>query len=113
MTVSRAINGSALVAPETRDRVLAAASRLGYTPNLLARSLVSGGSRVIGIVASDFTNPFIAEVVQAIHRGADEAGYAVTMCATDYDVQRELRAFDVLVQQQVAGLIVTPPGRPE
>lgn len=112
MTVSRVMNGSASVADATRRRVEQVARELGYAPNSLARGLVNRSSQVIGVVASDITNPFIAEVVRAIHRVADEERFMVTLCVTDYDVEREVRALQLLVQQRIAGLIVTQPSHP-
>ena len=112
MTVSRVFSGSAAVRPRTRARVEQIAQELGYTPNGLARELVSRSSRVVGLLASDVTNPYIGELVQAIHRVADAESFVVTTCVTDYEVDRELRSLDVLMQRRVAGLIVTPPNRP-
>jgi DNA-binding LacI/PurR family transcriptional regulator len=110
-TVSRVMNGARRVAPATRARIEQAARELGYAPNGLARGLVSRSSRVIGLVASDITNPYIAELARAIHRVADDEGYLVEICVTDYDVARELRALDMLVQRRIDGLLLTPPRR--
>src|SRR5262245_3096882 len=110
-TVSRAMNGARPVAPATRARIERVAAEIGYAPNGLARGLVSRSSRLIGLVASDITNPFIAELTRAIHRVADEEGYLVEICVTDYDAGREVRALDMLVQRRVEGLLLTPPRR--
>jgi DNA-binding LacI/PurR family transcriptional regulator len=108
MTVSRALNGGA-VSPVTREGVERAARDLGYQPNALARGLARRTSGVIGFLASDLSNPFIAELARAIHRVADERGHVVNMLVTDYDRDREHRALDVLVRRRVDGLIVGPP----
>jgi LacI family transcriptional regulator len=111
MTVSRVINGSPEVASETQLRVEQAIRDLDYAPNILARGLVRQTSEVIGLLVSDIRNPFIAEVAEAVHRVADDAGYVVNMSVTDYDAHREIHAVNTLVARQVAGLIFTRPNR--
>ncbi len=80
MTVSRVINGSSHVSPETRKRVLAAVEAVGYHPNVPARILASGRSRIVGLVPYEdrlplFTCPFYQEVVQGIETEAAARGY--------------------------------------
>ena len=80
MTVSRVINGYSHVSPETRKRVQAAIETVGYYPNVPARILASGRSRVVGLVPYEdrlplFTCPFYQEVVQGIETEAGERGY--------------------------------------
>lgn len=112
MTVSRVINGRPDVAALTKSRVEHAIRSLEYTPNVHARGLVRQTSEVIGLLVSDIRNPFIGEVADAVHRVADEAGYVVNMCVTNYDVQREVHALNALVARRVAGLVFTRPNRP-
>lgn len=112
MTVSRVINGRPDVAAQTKSRVEHAIRSLEYAPNVHARGLVRQTSEVIGLLVSDIRNPFIGEVADAVHRVADEAGYVVNMCVTNYDVQREVHALNALVARRVAGLIFTRPNRP-
>jgi DNA-binding LacI/PurR family transcriptional regulator len=107
-TVSRVMNGG-VVSAATRECVERAARDLAYEPNALARGLARRTSGVIGFLASDFSNLFIAELARAIHRVADERGYVVNMLVTDYDRDRERRALDVMVRRRVDGLIVGPP----
>jgi len=76
-TVSRVVNGSALVRPETRDRVLAAMRELNYHPNSAARALASGRSRTLGVVSFDTTDYGPASTLCAIARAAHDAGYAI------------------------------------
>lgn len=72
--VSRAFTPGASVAPDTRARIMAAAQRLGYRPNLLARSLISGRSNIIGVGVGDLGNPFFVQTLQLLSRTLDEAG---------------------------------------
>jgi LacI family transcriptional regulator len=113
ITVSRVMNGSPLVVPATAARVRAAAHTLGYSPNMPARELVRGVGRLLGLLIADATSPFVAELVRAVCTAADEAGYVVNICATDFTVARELRALDTFAQHRIAGLIAGPSGHPE
>ena len=63
-TVSRAINHVATVDPQLAKRVWKVVDELGYYPNTQARALVSGRSRIFGLVVSEITNPFFPEIVQ-------------------------------------------------
>jgi DNA-binding LacI/PurR family transcriptional regulator len=74
-TVSRVINGSTQLRPETRDRVLAAIERLGYRPNTAARALVRGRSGVIGIIATASVEFGPASIHRTVEQAAREAGY--------------------------------------
>jgi len=111
MTVSRVINRRPEVTADTRSRVEHAIQSLEYAPNVHARGLVRQTSEVIGLLVSDIRNPYIGEVADAVHRVADEEGYVVNMCVTNYDVQREIHALNSLVARRVAGLIFTRPNR--
>ncbi len=72
--VSRAFTPGASVAPDTRTRIMEAAERLGYRPNLLARSLISGRSSIVGVGVGDLSNPFFVETLQLLSRTLDQAG---------------------------------------
>src|SRR3982074_202584 len=74
-TVSRVINGSPHVRPETRARGMAAMEELGYRPNPVARALVTGRSKTLGVVSFDTTLYGPASTLFGIERAAHEAGY--------------------------------------
>ena len=78
-TVSRVINDSTHVRPETRDRVLAAMRRLDYRPNTAARALVTGRSRTLGVVSFDTTLYGPASTLFAIEQAAHAAGYFISI----------------------------------
>jgi DNA-binding LacI/PurR family transcriptional regulator len=80
-TVSRVINGSSHVSPGTRDRVLAAMAELGYRPNSIARALVTGRSRTVGVVSFDTTLYGPASTLFGIERAAHAAGYFVIIAS--------------------------------
>ncbi|HEY3503822.1 MAG TPA: LacI family DNA-binding transcriptional regulator [Actinocatenispora sp.] len=105
-TVSRALNGESRVSAATRARVTAAAERLGYLPNELARSLHAGSTRTIGLVVPDLTNPFFPELVQAAVALADERGHLVLLCPTADDRDTAYRTAVALRRKQVDGVIL-------
>src|ERR1700760_3735379 len=87
-TVSRVVNGISTVAPELAERVWSAVKEYGYVPHTQARALVSGRSRILGLVVSEITNPFFPELVQEFEGLAVEQGYEVFIGSTNYYPQR-------------------------
>lgn len=73
-TVSRAFTENAVIAPETRNKVLRIAERIGYQPNPFARTLTTKRSQLAGIVVADITNPFYPEVLAALTRRLQDSG---------------------------------------
>jgi len=80
-TVSRAVNGIPTVDPELARRVWKAVEEVGYLPNTQARALVSGRSRMLGLIVSEITNPFFPELIQEFENLAVEQGYEVLVAA--------------------------------
>src|SRR5690348_9627256 len=80
-TVSRVINGSPKVRPETRRRVLAAMRELGYRPNSVARALATGRTNTLGVVGFDTTLYGPASTLFGIERAAHEAGYFIIVAS--------------------------------
>jgi DNA-binding LacI/PurR family transcriptional regulator len=80
-TVSRVINGSPHVRPETRQRVIAAMRELDYRPNPMARALVTGRSNTLGVVSFDTTLYGPASTLFGIERAAHEAGYFIIVAS--------------------------------
>ena len=93
-----------VVAPRTRRRVLAAIEQLDYRPNALARQLLRGRSTIIGIIAHDLQNPFLAEMASFVEREVARFGYAAMFCATDGDPYRESQAVTLLLENRVSGI---------
>src|SRR4051812_50226571 len=81
-TVSLVLQGSPLVRPETRGRIVEAMSRLGYVYNRGAANLRRSASDVVGMVINDLTNPFFAEMAVGIERGLQSAGYVPFLANT-------------------------------
>ncbi len=110
-TVSNVLNASRPVAAETRDRVLKAVAALGYTPHAAARSMRGRGSGLIGLIVADITNPFFTSLVQSVERAANAHGYAVLLCNSDEDHEREERSLQLLRTQRVDGIILAATGQ--
>ncbi len=109
-TVSRVINGSASVRPETRERVVQVMHELGYRPNSLARALVTGRSRTLGVVSFDTTLYGPASPLFGIARAAHEAGYFVSILSvTSLDRESVLGAVEQLRGQGVDGVMIITP----
>ena len=107
-TVSNVLNRPAVVAEQTRRRVLAAIQELGYVRNDSARQLRAGRSRTIAIVVLDVANPFFTDVVRGAEVAAEAAGAVVVVCSSGEDAARERRHLDLLEEQRVRGVLITP-----
>jgi DNA-binding LacI/PurR family transcriptional regulator len=106
-TVSRVINGSAHVRPATRERVLAAMRELDYRPNSIARALVTGRSRTLGVVSFDTTLYGPASTLFGIERAAHEAGYFIVIASLRaLDRPSVSEAVERLQLQGVDGILV-------
>lgn len=110
-TVSHVVNGTRAVAPETRAAVLEAVEQTGYTGDAIARSLVTGGTRSIGVAISLLANPYFAALMQAIEREAAAAGYTVLLADTHDTAKTEQATVRALRARRVDGVLLTPaPG---
>jgi DNA-binding LacI/PurR family transcriptional regulator len=110
MTASRAINNSGYVRQEVREKVLEAARRLHYRPNLLARTLRGRVLHAVGIVLPDISNPFSAELVQGMNSVLVPEGYAVFLATAHRSVEQERANLMAFVDHHVDGLLVATRG---
>jgi DNA-binding LacI/PurR family transcriptional regulator len=106
-TVSRALSDSPLVSIETKSRIQSLAREMGYSPDAQARSLVMGRTQTIGVVVTTVTDPFIAEIVQAVERTARDHEYSVILASSSSESEREIAAVEMLQSKRVDGVIVT------
>ena len=106
-TVSRALHGRGRMSEETRMRIIALAEDVGYTPDALARGLVSGETRTIGVVVTTIADPFVVQIVDGIESVAQEAGYSVFLSASHNDPDREMAVVETFRQRRVDAVIVT------
>ncbi len=108
MTVSRVINGSARVRPDTRQRVQEAIAALGYVPNYLARNLTRQKTGALALIVPDFADPFFTLILRGAEDVARRAGYRVILCNTDGDLDREDAYLEDMVAHRVEGLLIAP-----
>jgi DNA-binding LacI/PurR family transcriptional regulator len=111
-TVSRAFSRPEMLSDETVQRVHAAASQLGYVPNLIARALSTGRQGNIAIVVPDIANPFFPPLLRAAQASAEIAGLSVFLGNSDEDVVREQKLVDRLVMQ-VEGFVLASSRMPD
>jgi LacI family transcriptional regulator len=107
-TVSRALNNHPEINIETRKRITRIAAEIGYQPNAIARGLVKRETNTIGLLIPDITNPFYPEVARGVEDAANETGYTIFLCNTNWNQQREEHYLNVLRQKQVDGVIIAP-----
>ena len=109
--VSMVLNGKAKqygIGEEATRKVLAKAKELNYQPNIMARSLRSGRSRLLGLVVADISNPFFATLAREIERAASERGYTVIYGSSDEKPEHLSKLMNTLANQGVDGIIVVP-----
>ena len=107
MTVSKALNGKPGIAAETRERVLAAAKELRYTPNLLAKSFRTARTNTIGVIMSSSFETVFTMLLDGIEEAAAEAGYSILLATTRDDLDAEMAIIESMVRKRVDGLILT------
>ncbi|TFC90359.1 LacI family DNA-binding transcriptional regulator [Cryobacterium sp. TMT4-31] len=108
-TVSRVFSDTGSVSRDTRARVLAAAERLHFRPNTLARNLRRGGvASTVAFVIGDLTNPFHFLVAAGIERELALSGLTLVLATTDDSPESEKRVVDALLSQRVRALILIP-----
>ena len=105
-TVSRTYTPGASISADKKKRVLDAAQKLGYQPNIIARSLSQQSTKIIGIVMTRFNNPFYAMVLGEFTRRLQEKGYIAMLLNVDGDEEVE-QALPSALQYQVDGIIIT------
>ncbi|KUM81929.1 LacI family DNA-binding transcriptional regulator [Streptomyces curacoi] len=111
-TVSHVLNGTRPVLPHTRQAVQDAMDELGYTPNTLARSLVTSRTRSIGLAVSAISNPYFTEILQGVEAAALEHGYSLLIADPHDDPRHERKVVQLLHERRVDGMIVAPSADP-
>jgi LacI family transcriptional regulator len=112
-TVSRVLDGRASVDPVLAKRVLAAAARLDYRPNRVARSLRTKRSPMWALIISDVRNSFFTDVAVAVEEIADAAGYSVILCNSQEDLEKERRYLRLAAAERMSGAILSPESTTE
>jgi len=107
-TASRALGNYGRVSEKTRRHVAEVADALGYRPNRLAQSMISGRTDTIGVICADIHSPFFSGIMRGITDTAEAAGYSVLLTNSDESSDRETAALDLLLDKRVDGIIVSP-----
>jgi DNA-binding LacI/PurR family transcriptional regulator len=110
-TVSHVINETRFVEEETKQRVLQAIAELGYRPSAVARSLTTNRTETVGVIVSDVSNHFFAEVLRGIEQVLRPENYALLVCNTAEILEREAHYLDLLLRQRVDGIIAAATSR--
>ncbi len=104
-TVSRVLNGIEVVNEDTQKRVREAVEKLGYRPNIIARSLKTQRTRTVGILIPDISNSLYPEIVRGIEDVANIYNYNIILCNSDLNVSKEKEYIYVLREKMVDGLL--------
>jgi len=112
-TVSRVVNRVPTVNPQMAKRVWNVIEELGYYPNTSARALVSGRSRIFGLIISDITNPFFPEIVQVFEAIAVQHRYEILLSSTSHDPVRMESSVRRMIERRVEGVAVLTFGMEE
>jgi DNA-binding LacI/PurR family transcriptional regulator len=112
-TVSRTINGSPLVSDRLNQRVWQAIRQLNYLPNTHARTLVSGRSRIFGIIVENITNPFFPDLIQSFEAIAVAHGYEILVSSTNSDPAVLAACARRMLERKVDGVAVMTFGEEE
>ncbi|MBC8061035.1 MAG: LacI family DNA-binding transcriptional regulator [Clostridiaceae bacterium] len=107
-TVSRVLNNSGYVKTETKAKVLSAIKETNYTPSAIARSLSKSETNTIGVVVPDITNSYFGEIIKGISEVAETLNLNIILFNTDDNLEKELKALDILKEQRIQGVIMTP-----
>lgn len=106
MTVSRAMNDREGIHPETRERILKIAEKLGYHPSQIARGLVTHQTATLGLVMPDVANPFFAQIARGAEEIASQNGYNLFLINTAEDLDREKKALNSLLEKEIDGAVL-------
>ena len=107
-TASRSLNGSTRkVNDDYRQRVLAAAARLNYSPNFSAQAVAKGSTSTVALLVSDIADPYFSSIAAGVIRAAETQGLIVTMAVTERSTERELELVRALRGQRPRVMILT------
>ena len=112
-TVSRTINRVPTVDRQLAKRVWKVVEELGYYPNTQARALVSGKTRIFGLVVSEITNPFFPEIVQSFEDIAVQHNYEILLTSTVHDPKRMESSVRRMLERRVEGVAILTFGMEE
>lgn len=107
-TVSRALSGSPEISEDTRERVLQICKEMHYMANTVARSMVMKSTKMLGLILTSISNPFMAELAYHIDRQTRARGYNIILCNSSRELEQERELFELMIGRQVDGVILFP-----
>lgn len=107
-TVSRVLNDSGYVKEETRLKINEAIKEMNYTPSAIARSLSRRETNTVGVIVPDITNAYFGEIIQGISHVAEANDLNIIFYNTDNNLEKEIKALNILKEQRIKGVIMTP-----
>ena len=107
-TVSRALSGSPEISQETRERIIQLCREMNYTTNTVARSMVMKSTRLLGLILTDISNPFMSELAYYIDRQARTRGYSIILSNSSHSLEQERDLFEMMIGRKVDGVIFVP-----
>lgn len=110
-TVSRVINNNYYVSPEVKKKVIAAISKLDYTPNSVARSLKSNSSGIIGYITADFSNSYHITIAKAVEDIVRPMNYNLIVCSSNNSAISEEQYLRLLMSKNVDGILLNSSGK--
>ncbi|RXS94528.1 LacI family DNA-binding transcriptional regulator [Silvibacterium dinghuense] len=106
VTVSKVLRDHPDIAEETKERVMKRVRELDYQPNVLARSLVTGRSYLIGLIVPDLLHPFFAEIAKALSSAVRAQGYSIILSSSEEDPSLEAREIQQLLARRLDALVI-------
>jgi len=110
VTISKVLRGHTDIGKETRERVLKRVRELDYQPNVLARSLVTGRSFLVGLIVPDLLHPFFAEIAKALSTELRKKGYSLIVASSEEDPEIELHEIRQLLARRLDALVIASTG---
>lgn len=110
VTISKVLRNHPDIAESTRERVLQRIKELDYQPNIMARSLVTGRSYLIGLVVPDLLHPFFSEMAKALSAAVGKRGYSVIISSSEEDPELEAREIQQLTGRRLDALVIASAG---
>jgi len=105
-TVSRALNGSALISQGTTERIRQIAAEMGYFHSAAARSLKTNRTQALGVIVSNVDDPFFGEILHGIEEVAQNNGYSLFMAASQHSPEKEQHIVQAMREHCVDGVII-------
>jgi LacI family transcriptional regulator len=101
------------ISKEIAQRIREVAQKLNYRPNQIAKSLKTSKTHTLGLIVADISNPFSSTLARIVEDEATKMNYTVIFASSDENQQKSARVIDTLLNRQVDGLIISPPGDSE